>query len=314
MFTEPSDIDRSEVLDALRAHWSIEATSIEHAPVGFGSHHYVVDERWFLTLDELDDHAWFDDALEGLKRAFETAWALREDGLVFVLAAIPATDGQIIHRTCGHYGLTVFPFERGRSSRYGEHASDDERREVLSALGQLHSAPPPASARRDPLAVLKRDGLDAALEDLDATWDAGPFAEPTRELLVEYASSVRERLAVFEQLAASLSRDDWVITHGEPHAANVLRTDDGRFLLIDWDTVAVGPRERDLWMVEPRDADDWAAYGSESSVDPDAIRLYRLWWGLTEIALYTTQFRRPHVEDADTRTAFDGFREYLTSD
>ena len=314
MFTEPADIDRSEVLDALRTHWSIETTAIEHAPVGFGSHHYVVDERWFLTLDDLDEHAWFDDAFYGLVGAFETIHTLRSSGLEFVLAPVRGIDGQLLRRVCGHYSLTVFPFERGRSSAYGDHASDADRREVLAALGRLHATSAPASARRDPLTVLKRDGLDAALEDLDATWDAGPFGEPTRELLVEYASSVRERLAAFDQLAASLSRDDWVVTHGEPHAANVLRTDDRRFLLIDWDTVAVGPRERDLWMVEPRDADDWAAYGTGSSVDPEAIRLYRLWWDLTEIALYATQFRRPHVEDADTRTAFDGFREYLTSD
>ena len=38
------------------------------------------------------------------------------------------------------------------------------------------------------------------------------------------------------------------MTHGEPHAGNVMRTDEGR-LLVDWDTVALAPPERDLWML-----------------------------------------------------------------
>ena len=40
----------------------------------------------------------------------------------------------------------------------------------------------------------------------------------------------------------------WVVTHGEPHPVNVMQTDAGR-VLIDWDTVAIAPPERDLWMV-----------------------------------------------------------------
>ena len=48
-----------------------------------------------------------------------------------------------------------------------------------------------------------------------------------------------------------------VITHGEPHPGNLIRTGNG-LAMVDWDTVALAPRERDLWML----ADD------ESLLDP----------------------------------------------
>ena len=39
-----------------------------------------------------------------------------------------------------------------------------------------------------------------------------------------------------------------MITHGEPHPGNILRSR-GRLLLIDWDTAGVALPERDLWHV-----------------------------------------------------------------
>jgi spectinomycin phosphotransferase len=88
------------------------------------------------------------------------------------------------------------------------------------------------------------------------------------------------------------------------------------FVLIDWDTVAIGPPERDLWMVEIDDGDDLDAYvsaGGATEVRASAIELYELWWSLAEVALYVDVLRSPHRDDANTRTALSGLREYLPS-
>lgn len=56
-------------------------------------------------------------------------------------------------------------------------------------------------------------------------------------------------------------RSGWVITHGEPNAANMLWSANGDLFLIDWDTVAIGPRERDLWLPdELAGGADWSGY------------------------------------------------------
>jgi spectinomycin phosphotransferase len=48
--------------------------------------------------------------------------------------------------------------------------------------------------------------------------------------------------------ASPESGGSWVVTHGEPHRANVIR--DGQELhLVDWDTTLLAPRERDLQMI-----------------------------------------------------------------
>ena len=48
--------------------------------------------------------------------------------------------------------------------------------------------------------------------------------------------------------ATAPARAHPVITHGEPHPANVMSAD-GRLILIDWDTVALAPPERDVALV-----------------------------------------------------------------
>ncbi len=50
-----------------------------------------------------------------------------------------------------------------------------------------------------------------------------------------------------------------VITHGETHSDNFIRSSDG-LVLVDWDTVGLAPPERDLWHVATADGDELARY------------------------------------------------------
>lgn len=326
MYAEPIDLDRRELSATLRTTWGLRVSSMRYQPVGFGSHHYVAHDengaRWFVTVDALDAKSWLgsdpDAAFDGLDRAFRTAVTLRRQGLEFVHAPVESSDGTVLVRLGQRYAVSTFAFVEGTSNPFGEHTSMDERRRVLRSLGRLHAATdalPTALPRRDTLAVPLRGSLLKALDNLASTWTGGPFSELARHLLADREGSVRGLLGRYDELAGLVTRssDGWVVTHGEPHAANVMRTPGGSLVLIDWDTVAVGPRERDLWMVEPRDAEDWSAYTAAAAApppDPTAMDLYRLSWTLAEIAIYTDTFRSPHEDDANTRAAWTGLKSH----
>jgi spectinomycin phosphotransferase len=67
-------------------------------------------------------------------------------------------------------------------------------------------------------------------------------------LLTRSADGIEALLGHFEQLGDRLAASDepWVITHGEPHAGDVLVDSAGDLHLIDWDDTRIAPRERDL--------------------------------------------------------------------
>lgn len=82
---------------------------MEYVPEGGGSHHWKLTgddgQPHFVTVDDLDDKDWMGDTrrtvFEGLERALGTAAALRyEAGLEFVVAPIPARDGELLRRRC----------------------------------------------------------------------------------------------------------------------------------------------------------------------------------------------------------------------
>jgi spectinomycin phosphotransferase len=328
VYSEPRDIDRAALADALERHWSIGAVRLDYLPIGFGSHHWETvgadGSRWFVSADDLlaGPHAGGapDDVFAMLDRAFRTAAALRDAGLEFVLAPVPSGGGAVLRRIDARYAIRVEPFVDGAAGEFGEYERPEERRRMGTLLGRLHAASesvPRGLPGREDFALPGREALEGAFAELDTPWDHGPFAEPARELLRAHAGGVRERLDAYDQLAGRV-RDEpgpWVVTHGEPHSANLIREARGDLRLVDWDTTLIGPRERDLWMVLDADLTGWDEYREvvgPHRLNEDALGLYRERWALAEICVYVAAFRRPHEETEDTRVSWQELAEYLS--
>lgn len=234
-----------------------------------------------------------------------TPRALVEDGLPSALATVPTTSGATGVRV-GTRLLTVTPYLEGESGT-GEFAGDDQRALVARAVGALHaSGAPPTLLDWVPGPPQRADLLDL-LDRLDEPWDGGPYGDPVREALRAEAPLLRDLLARFDTLAAAAvaRRDTWVPTHGEPHTANVRWTAAGP-LLLDWESLRLSPRERDLRVVlwGADGAEPLSAYCAVTGLDPDAIdgdlvELFELEWWLWETASYAVRFHAPHEGDAD---------------
>jgi spectinomycin phosphotransferase len=316
MRTQPEDLDEERLLRALSA-WGIVGTSLKYAPVGFGDHHWIAvgdaGGKWFLTVADLDlkgeqdSHA----ALRSLSRAMETAAALHDEGrLDFVVAPLRAAGGETVRRLGPRYALSVFPFVDGTPGDYDRPWTSRERRTVLELLAELHRQVPPASVPVLDPGLSMRGLLESALDGA-VSWGRGPFAEPARTLLSGHSAAIRRRLEEFDRLVEDLGRSDDapVLTHGEPHPGNLLRRE-GRYLLIDWDTVGLAPPERDLWSVA-ESAEDLKRYAEATgrTIDASALTLYRLRWDLEEVSIYVDWFRAAHERSADTEEAWLGLLE-----
>jgi hypothetical protein len=328
VYTEPPDLDRAALAGVLERHWGIAAPRLDYLPVGFGTHHWRATApdgaRWFVSADDLDagHHGGRarDDVFGVLDRAFRVAAALRDFGeLAFVLAPLPSDDGTVLRRIDPRYAVRVDPFVDGRAGEFGEFEREDERRRMRTLLGRLHSATdrvPRELPRREDFALPGREALEEALADLDMPWAFGPFAERARDLLRSRAPEVRARLDGYDALAQRMREQagSWVVTHGEPHSANVIRDARGDLHLVDWDTALIGPPERDLWMVLDRDRTGWDEYREQAGaarLDEEALGLYRERWGLADICVYVAEFRRPHEETADTQASWENLGDYL---
>ena len=248
--------------------------------------------------------------------ALATADALRNAGIEFVVAPVRTDDGDIVCNLSDRYVVAVYPLVHGVTYDYGSFSDDAHRDAVVRNIAALHCSP--KSCRRwalnDTLSIPRRAELFDSCAQVHDRWASGPFADPARRLPARHAAAVGRAFDTYDALAINVSSQPqrFVLTHGEPHPANTITTGSG-VLLIDWDTALIAPPERDLWDLAGQDPSFAARYESLTGtpVNDDSVELYRLAWDLSEIAIYISDFRRPHERTEDMSEAWQNLQHFL---
>ena len=324
MRTRPLDLTDDQLTDCLFLGWGLSAERLEYVSVGGGSHHWLADnadgQRHWVTVDGVANHGFLGalpaDAFSGLRCALDTALALREMGLEFVVAPLCSKRGQTMEALGARCAVAVYPYLVGTSGKFGAPRSADERAQVVDVLVRLHQATPAVTALARPWQVspASRRALEDALDNLEQPWVGGPFSEPARATVAGHAPALRRLLATFDQLAAEVAAAgaEQVITHGEPHPANLLSAG-GSLMLIDWDTAGLAPPERDLSLIlgEAGEGADRYREATGRAYDPAVLNLYRTRWYLDDLASAVRLFRQPHNSTADTERWFGGLAPRL---
>jgi spectinomycin phosphotransferase len=289
----PTGVTSDEVLACARSMWDPSLVGVEHLPVGFGAHHWRADGPsgpvLFLTLDPPTPRH----TPESLERAYAAAAELAASGLEFIQASEATTTGSFTV-SLGTGLLSVTRWAGGE--RPAEITS-----EVVAMVARLHRAPIPAGIPRwTPLVPSDLDTRLAAW--VRRPWTAGPLGEEARALVRAHVPRVAEWVAAYDRGVAALDPGTFVATHGEPGVHNLWITE-GRLTLLDWESLALAPRERDLMSFGEHAPDD---------ADPALLELFDLEWRLSEVLAFSECLRCPHSGNADDVTALEGLRDELT--
>jgi len=321
VLTPPAGLPDGALSEALAEGWRIDIADLAYQPVGWGSHHWAATghdgARWFVTVDELAgrrQHADepLDAALSRLAAALSAAHALHEAGRGFVVAPVPTVEGRIVRRV-GNHALALYPHVEGDSFGFGHQPDTDHAAAVLDMVVAVHGSPARVRdlAPVDDFAIPHRDQLEAALVESDGSARpsaVGPYALEVAGLISRHAAAIRSALGRYDDLVTNAlsAPSRAVLTHGEPHPGNTMRTVDG-WVLIDWDTARVAPPERDLWSLDPGDGTMHAAYAERTgtALRPALLELYRRRWDLADVAVDVARFRRPHEGTAEDAKAFE---------
>ncbi|HVX44881.1 MAG TPA: aminoglycoside phosphotransferase family protein [Mycobacteriales bacterium] len=314
MRDEPAELPVDVVLDHVRAGWGIPAESVSYLPVGAGSYNWIARAggrpAWFVKCDRIESEA----TRERLRSTFRAASALRASGLEFVVAPIPDRDGDLLHTIAPGWAMSLCRHLGGAAVGDGHWLTDADRTHVAALLGRVHAAPVPECAPHwtaPPELIAER-----FMPSLDEPWKGGPFSTHAQRLLLDATEYIDSLIARFRRLLARLQadREPWVLTHGEPHSANLIRTDDGRMHLIDWDSARIAPREREFRThLAPDDAvrRAYAVTAGTDLIRPYVQELFRVEWDLVEILWFSFCLRTEHADTADARRAVTALEHYL---
>jgi spectinomycin phosphotransferase len=325
---EPVSLPSHLLAQELSTHWGMEVPNLAYAPVGAGSYHWLAVEasgrRWFISADDLTSLGTSDagnrelDFLT-LEAAYKTATALREAGLAFVAAPVADRTGRLVRRVLSNWAVAVFPWLEGESGNFGVWYEPLQQVEAARIVGQLHRATPPDSIRLWDSSIPHQVPLFDAFEELDRPWTSGPYGERARALLSRSRDEVEALFSRYASLvnAVLVSRPSWVVTHGEPHSSNFMSAGDGSMYLIDWDTVRLGPPERDLAVLLDGNEEALAAYqevAGPHTPSSEGMELFHIRWVLSEICVYIRRFRAKHLGSEDDQASWDELSQCLTVD
>jgi spectinomycin phosphotransferase/16S rRNA (guanine(1405)-N(7))-methyltransferase len=321
MLAPPTGLTEESLVALLARGWGIEVAGLEYRAVGFGSHHWEVVEaggaRWFVSVDEpaalrLDEREPPARALARLSAALGAARTLLNVGgrYEFVVAPVPSLDGQLLLEADERFCVAVYPIVEGESFSWGEYRDPDQRAAVLRMLIDIHTAPegPASGAPVDDFRIPMREELERALAEGIGVVEHGPYSVPLARLLTTHEPALRIALRHYDELVAAEvdAIAHRVLTHGEPNPSNTMLTAEG-WKLIDWGTAAIAPPERDLWDLDPGDGSALRTYAEATGYRPrpELIELYTLRWDLADLAIYATDFRREHGENANSAKSWE---------
>ena len=290
---DPSPVPDHILLACAREQFGRPATAITFLPLGYDANAWAyrleAAEPVFLKVRRGPA------ALPGLL----APRYVRDHGIDGVLAPLPTRDGDL-WATLGDFTVTLQPFAAGRDA-WDSGLSDAQWEAFGELLRRVHDLPVPDDLAAHlvveqfipdyleymPELTARVHGPppdDPLAADLVACWREH---EATIDALLPHAAALGERLR-----RAGLPR---VLCHADAHLGNVLSGDDGRLWLIDWDSAAFAPRERDLMFViggiaagqvSERQTELFLRGYGPVAPDPAALAYYRCAWALQDLASF----------------------------
>jgi len=220
--------------------YGISADEIIEAPKGYYGETYLVmteNKRYFLKIDRWKHHK------ENYLRSLSAAHCLGET-YSFVPTLYKTKNGKLFFSTEDGYGALFDCCE-------GLHTEEYPLRYLFEKLAQIYIEQP----LPDTLPVIKLDtSVAAAMQALQQQLSArDPYEQKARQILQEHErllENFRQKLADASAYCKRFSLP-LVLTHGDAGGNCILK--DEAVTIIDWDSAAIAPPERDAWFFMHRD-------------------------------------------------------------
>lgn len=195
---------------------------------------------------------------------------LQKQGLNHIIAPLPTTDGRI-HTTLDSYTVILSPYIEGKDN-YEVPLSDQQMVQFGRLLKQFHTTQfPPSLTQSIPHETYSprwRDMVRTYLSDLDQHTNADPISA---ELVAFLSTKRTETLKLIDHAEKQLQTlrtpaPPFILCHADIHAGNIHITADNTFYLIDWDTLILAPKERDLMSIGAGLMGSWRAPHEEETL------------------------------------------------
>lgn len=172
---------------------------------------------------------------------------LYDAGMASVIPPLASSDGRL-WVSVDDFQLMVFPYVEGDNG-YERKLSDQHWIELGHTLHTLHTTPLPTSISSR---MLQETFTDTWREQATSFLQFDNFPDAIARQLGDFLKQKQPEILKLihgaHYLASVLKTEPqtFVLCHADIHAGNVLIDKDDHFYIVDWDTLILAPKERDL--------------------------------------------------------------------
>lgn len=282
---EKPTIEEQALLLTIESAYGIHGRSIDFLPLGADLNSAV-----YRLMTEAN-HPYFLKLRGGTfdERSVTVPAFLQGAGVPHLIAPLATKAGQL-WATFETYTVLLYPFVEGKNG-YEIAMSAAQWNALGVAFKQIHTTPIPpalqAGLQRESYTDKWRQEVKQFLARTDGTTFTDPIAVEMFAFLAETGNEILALVEQTERLAQAVQQRNlpFVLCHADIHAGNVLLEADGTLHIVDWDTLVLAPKERDLMYFGAGLWSDWQSpqeevtlffqgYG-ENDADLMAIAYYR---------------------------------------
>ena len=296
---ERPDIRDSQIIACLRDEYGLDAGQIDFLPLGADGNTAVFRalagsaSPYFVKLRSGP----FDEM------SLIVPQLLHERDIKSVIAPL-STRSHRLWADLSDFKVAVFPFVEGRDG-YEIDLLDQHWIDFGYALKALHTARIPSTVADRVQQEQYSDRWRKRVKEFQVLVEDTQFADAIAAELAAFLKRKRDEVGELvrraEQLASVLQTQSapFILCHADIHAGNILIDADNHLYIVDWDTLILAPKERDLMFVgggqflNKRSAEEeerlfYQGYG-QTQTNPVAIAYYRYERIVQDIAAYCEQ-------------------------
>ncbi len=179
------------------------------------------------------------------------------------------TNAGTLSATRGPLLFALYTFVEGTTYSEAYPLPAELVRRIGETLATLHAIEIPTSLQQKALPDLFTIRFDESLRaDLEAierigTRDA-PYLQRLRDILLPHRNYIFSFWARSNEYyrEAQLLQTRTVVCHGDPWGGNIMPSPEGKLVLIDWESAAMAPSERDVFFYIGFNNDDFPAFNT----------------------------------------------------
>ena len=235
-----------------------------------------------------------------------------------IIEPLRAADGSLYLKT-GDYSVVLYPFISGRPAKQ-KALTKEQWVQFGEVLKKIHEFELPQNIKKIPRETYDgrwRAGLKKYMGELNNkerdNWYVKQFIGlyDQKSELIKFIINHAEGLLGRVKNAAQ----DFCLCHGDIHAGNILIADNKEFYIVDWDTLIIAPKERDLMFIGGGVANTWntkdeedhfyAGYGRQEKVNQEMINYYRFERIIVDLVEYFEQFFADNIEEKNQKAIIE---------